>query len=184
MINLRTGSNRIRNRAAILAAAGMLWIGSTQVLPAQTAATVAVAEDTQDDRACSLASVAGEWAYTETGTVIPATVAVPFAAVARYTLDANGNLSGSATSSSGGTVSNVTLKGIGTVNSDCTGTLTVGVYALGTLVRTVDFDLVYVDHGREGRAIVTSLVLANGTAVPAVLTVDARKLFHGMRREQ
>ena len=182
MSNLRTGSNRIRNRAAILAAAGMLWIGSTHISPAQTATTVA--EDTQGDRACSLASVAGEWAYTETGTVIPATVAVPFAAVARYTLDANGNLSGTATSSSGGTVANVTLKGMGTVNSDCTGTLTVGVYALGTLVRTVDFDLVYVDKAREGRAIVTSLVLANGTAVPAVLTVDAKKLFHGMRREQ
>jgi hypothetical protein len=182
MRNIRTGSNRIRNTAAILAAAGMLWMGSTHVLTAQTATTVA--EGTLGDRACSNASVAGEWAYTETGTVIPATVAVPFAAVAKYTLEENGNLSGTATSSSGGTVANVTLKGTWTVNSDCTGTLTVGVYASGTLVRTAAFDLVYVDNAREGRAIVTSLVLANGTIVPAVLTVDAKKLFPEMRREQ
>ena len=178
----RTGSNRIGHMVAILAAMGMLWMGSTQFLPAQTVTTVAA--DSLGDRACSNAGVAGEWGYTETGTVIPTTGAVPFAAVARYTLDARGNLSGTATSSSGGTVATVTLKGIGTVNSDCTGTLTVGVYASGTLVRTVDFDLVYVDNAREGRAIVTSLVLADGTAVPAVLTVDAKKLSHGMRRER
>ena len=63
------------------------------------------------------------------------------------------------------------------VNADCTGTFTVGVYASGSLVRTATFDVVYVAGGREARAIIASLVLANGTVVPSVLTVDARKVF-------
>jgi hypothetical protein len=177
-----TGSNRIRNTVAIMAAAGMLWMGSTQFAQAMTEAN---AGDSSHDRTCSNAEVAGEWAYTETGTVIPATVAVPFAAVARYTLDASGNLSGTATSSSGGTIANVTLRGTGTVNSDCTGTLIVGVYAsAGNLVRTATFDVVYVDNAREGLAIVTSLVLANGTTVPAVLTANAKKLLHELPHER
>ena len=177
-----TGSNRIRNTVAIMAAAGMLWMGSTQFVQAQTDANVA--EGSLHHKTCSNAAVAGEWAYTETGTVIPGTGAVPFAAVARYTLDAEGDLSGTATSSSNGTVANVTLKGTGTVDSDCTGTLIVGVYASGTLVRTATFSLVYVDNAREGRAIITSLVLASGATVPAVLTANAKKLFHELPSER
>jgi len=173
MIGSMIGSNRIRRAAATLAAVGMLWMGSTHFLRAQTAYY-------PEEASCSTASVAGAWAYTETGMVIPATGAVSFNAVARYTLDAEGNMSGTATSSSGGAVSSVTLKGSGTVKSDCTGTLTVGVYTTaGTLLRTVTFAFVYVDNAREGRAIVTSLVLANGTAVPAGLTINSKKLFPG-----
>jgi hypothetical protein len=129
-----------------------------------------------EDRSCSNAGVAGAWSYVETGNVYPAGAAVPFSAVASYTLDGSGNLSGSAVSSSGGTVSSVTLQGTGTVNSDCTSTLTVGVYSHGTFVRTVTFAIVYVNHGSEGLGLVTSLVLANGTSVPAVLTIDAKKV--------
>ena len=65
----------------------------------------------------SNADVAGAWGWIETGTVIPSTGAVPFAFVARYTLDADGNLSGTETSSSDGNIANLTLKGTGTVNS-------------------------------------------------------------------
>jgi hypothetical protein len=180
MRHSRTGSNWIRNTIAILAA--VLWVGSTQFVQAQTV-TNAEGESLRDGL-CSNAAVAGEWAYTETGTVIPPTGAVPFAAVARYTLAVDGDLSGTATSSSGGTVSNVTLHGIGTVNADCSGTLTVDVYASGTLVRTATFGIVYVDNAREGQAIVTSLVLASGASVPAVLTFDAKKLDHRLHRER
>ncbi|WP_433983890.1 hypothetical protein RBB78_00010 [Tunturiibacter empetritectus] len=94
------------------------------------------------------------------------------------------DLSGTATSSSDGNISNVTLKGTGTVNSDCTGTLTVGVYGSGALVRTATFSIVYVNNAREGRAIVTSLVLASGATVPAVLTANAKKLFHELPSER
>ncbi|MCU1313949.1 MAG: hypothetical protein JWM54_1706 [Acidobacteriaceae bacterium] len=160
-------SSRIRRAAAILAAVGMLWVAGQ--------GTRAAAEE----QSCSTAGVAGEWAYTETGTVIPATGAVPFAAVAKYTLYEDGEMSGAATSSSGGAVSNVTLKGTGTVNADCTSTLTVGVYsAAGILVRTATFQLVYVNGERQARAIISSLVLASGVSVPAVLTADATRVFH------
>ena len=176
MMNSTTRSNRIRNTVAMLAATCMLLAASTCYLSAQTTAARGF------EGVCSTASVAGDWAYTETGVVIPATVAVNFSAVARYTLDAEGNLEGTATSSSGGTIANVTLKGSGTVNRDCTSTLTVGVSSSGTLIRTVTFDVVYIDNARGARALVTSLVLANGTVVPAVLTIDAKKIVHGLMR--
>ena len=70
------------------------------------------------------------------------------------------------------------------MNPDCTGTLTVGVYASGNLVRTATFDVVYVDGSREARAIIASLVLANGTIVPSVLTVDAKKVFERPQNER
>jgi hypothetical protein len=165
--------NRIRNTVVMLAAAGMLSMGATQLVQAQTAAG-----DSWRNGACSNADVAGAWGWTETGTVIPSTGAVPFAFVARYTLDADGNLSGTATGNSDGSISNVTLKGTGTVNSDCTSTLTVGIYESGTLLRTATVVFVYVDNAQEGRGIVTSIVLAAGTNVPSVLTINARKLFH------
>jgi hypothetical protein len=169
------GSIRTRMTVTMLAAVGMLWMGSAQGLYAQIGGSDA--GESSRSMACSAAVVAGDWAYTETGSVFPASVAVPFAAVARYSLNAGGDLVGIATSSSGGTVANVTLKGTATVNADCTGTLTVGVYSSGSLVRTATFDVVYVAGGREARAIIASLVLANGTVVPSVLTVDARKVF-------
>jgi hypothetical protein len=173
----------IRTRPTVaMLAMGMLWMGSTQGLYAQTERSDG--GESSPSKACSVTAVAGEWAYTETGSVIPVSVAIPFAAVARYTLDAGGDLSGTATSSSGGTVANVTLKGTGTVNPDCTGTLTVGVYASGNLVRTATFDVVYVDGSREARAIIASLVLANGTIVPSVLTVDAKKVFERPQNER
>lgn len=145
-------------------------------LQAQTAANTARHSNT-----CSNSGAAGDWAFTETGTVIPATGAAPFAAVASYTLDTNGNLSGTATSSLGGTVSQLTLEGSGTVNSDCTGTLSVRVYESGSLVRTANFDVVYVNNSRAARAIITSLILASGTSLPAVVTFDAQKVFDGLR---
>lgn len=157
----------------------LLLTAASLSLQAQTAANIA--EHSMDDRTCSNARVAGDWAFTETGTVIPATGAAPFAAVASYTLDSNGNLIGTATSSLGGTVSNLTLEGSGTVNSDCTGTLAVRVYESGSLVRTAGFNVVYVNNSRAARAIITSLVLANGTSLPAVVTFDAQKVFDGLR---
>jgi hypothetical protein len=182
MKNDITGSIRTRMTVAMLAAAGMLWMGPAHGLYAQTGRSDA--GESSRSMACSAAVVAGEWAYTETGSVFPSSVAVPFAAVARYSLNAGGDLVGIATSSSGGTVANVTLKGTGTVNADCTGTLTVGVYASGSLVRTATFDVAYVARAREARAIIASLVLANGTIVPSVLTVDAKKVFECPENER
>jgi hypothetical protein len=44
--------------------------------------------------------------------------------------------------------------------------------------------VVYVAGGREARAIIASLVLANGTVVPSVLTVDAKKVFECPQNER
>jgi len=135
----------------------------------------------QVPRTCSLAGVAGEWGPTLTGTLTLPTGPIPFAAVQRITIDAAGNVSGSQTGSAGGTVREETIKGNITVNSDCTGTLTVGIYGQsGNLSRTAVWAVVFVDNEREMRAILKSIVLADGTPVPAVLTMDSKKLFHGV----
>jgi hypothetical protein len=145
-------------------------------------AAVALAED---DGTCSNARVAGEWGYSETGTLyLPTGAAVPYASVGSYTLDADGNLSGARTASAGGTIMKATIKGTATVNSDCTGTETLSFYdASGNLTSTAVKALVYVDHGREVRKIVTSAALANGTSLGAVLTTNAKKQFPGHGKE-
>jgi len=144
---------------------------------------LAAVASAQDDGTCSLAGPAGQWGYTWTGTIILPTGPVPAAAVGRATLDAKGNISATQTSIVGGKVSEDTLKGIFTVNSDCTGTQTVSVYdKSGNLLRTAVGATVSVDNGRESRATMTSLVQPNGTSLPTVITMNAKKQFP--RKEQ
>jgi hypothetical protein len=141
--------------------------------------SLAAVASARDDRTCTLASVAGQWGYTITGTLYLPTGPVPFASVGRSTGDAEGNFTATQTSAVGGKVSEETAKGTSTVNSDCTGTLTASIYdQSGTLTRTAVWALVAVDNGREFRAIIKSLVLEpSGTSVPAVVTENAKKLF-------
>jgi len=151
-------------------------------------AAAASAQD-RDDGTCSPSRVAGEWGYTYTGTIIlPApTGPVPSAAVGRATFDAAGNVSTTQTSSTGGKVAENTVKGTYTVNSDCTGTLDVSIYDPSgtTLLRTATWAVVFVDHAREFRAILTSLVLEpSGTSVPPIVTMNGKKLFHGRGNEE
>jgi hypothetical protein len=129
---------------------------------------------------CSTAGTAGQWGYTFTGTLISPTGAIPIAAVGLATFDAGGSFTGTQTSSIGGSVSQDMLKGTVAVNPDCTGTLNASIFnQSGTLLRTAAWDLVVVDNGREVRAIFKSLTLANGTNVPAVITVDVKKVVPG-----
>lgn len=147
--------------------------------------SLAAVASAQDEGTCSNAGVAGEWGYTETGTLILPTGAVPYASVGSYTLDADGNLSGARTASAGGTIQKATIKGTATVNSDCTGTETLSFYdESGNLISTAVKALVFVDNAREVRKIITSAVLPNGTSVPAVLTTNAKKLFPDHDNEQ
>lgn len=143
-------------------------------------ASLAMVAQAQGDGICSSDRLAGAWGYTYTGALILPTGAVPAASVGRFTVDAPGNLSGTQTSSVGGSVSEDTIAGTVAVNSDCTGTATVRIYSpSGTLLRTAVLALVFVDNAREFRAIFQSLVLANGTNVPAVITMDGKKLIPG-----
>jgi hypothetical protein len=145
--------------------------------------SMAAVASAQVQGSCSPASVAGTWGYTDTGTLITPNGPVPFAAVGTITVDADGNFTGTQTSSAGGNVVKNAIKGTGTVNADCTGTATVRVYdELGTTpLRTATFFTVFVDNAREEREIATSLaaILPDGTSVPvpAVITGTARKLF-------
>jgi len=147
--------------------------------------SMAAVASAQDERTCSSARVAGEWGYTETGTIFLPTGAVPYASVGSYTLDADGNLSGARTASGGGMIQKATIKGTATVNSDCTGTESLSFYdESGNLLSTAVKALVYVDNAREVRKIITSVKLPNGVSLPAVLTTDAKKQFPGRAKEQ
>lgn len=129
------------------------------------------------NRSCSQADVAGKWGYTYIGTIILPTGAIPAAAVGSFTLDADGNLSGTQTRNVGGGVGVETIKGTGTVNVDCTATYKVDVYdGAGNLLRTAVLAVVFVDNARELRAIFASLVLPNGASLPTVITLDGKKL--------
>jgi hypothetical protein len=118
-------------------------------------------------QSCSLRGVAGSYGYTTNGT-IPTLGGV--AAVGRISLEEDGNMTGTQTSSFNGAIVQETLSGTYTVNAHCTGTATVNVYHSGVLARTTSLDVVWDNHQRELRAI----FLTAGT----VLTINGRKIFN------
>jgi hypothetical protein len=137
-----------------------------------------LAQAAQADNACSVATAAGSWGGTLTGTLILPTGPVPAAATARLTFNTQGNMtSGTEARNVGGGFANETITGSWTVNSDCTGTLTGNIYESGVLVRTSVLSIVFVDNMREVRMVQQSLTLPSGTTLPAVITVDAKRLF-------
>src|ERR1700680_3472216 len=74
---------------------------------------------------CSNAKAAGKWGFTLRGTLILPTGPVPGAAVGRLSVDEDGNISGTEARNVGGGFANETITGSWSVNSDCTGTVTV-----------------------------------------------------------
>ncbi len=145
-----------------------LLFGLARVAPAQSRG------------ACSSFSPAGTWGFTHTGTIIFPTGAVPVALVGTFTVDANGNLSGTQTGALGGQISTTTLQGTLTMNPDCTGTLTARVYdQSGSLLRTVVWHAVYVDQAREAFGVATSLTLPNGASLPTIMPGQAKRTDPG-----
>jgi hypothetical protein len=139
----------------------------------------------QADDSCSTANAAGEWGFTLTGTLILPTGPVPAAAIARGTLDAQGNIvSATEARNVGGDFANETITGSWIVNSDCTGTLTINAYESGKLVRTSVLSMVFVDNLREVLMIQQSLTLPDGTSLPVVINVEAKKVFSDKGNEQ
>lgn len=124
--------------------------------------------------ACTKVTSSGKWGFSTTGS-IPAIGAL--AATGVFTQDASGNITGTQTRSLNGDIADETFTGTATVNPDCTGTDTIQVFESGVLVRTTILHLVYDDDGREARAVFTSLVLPDGTSLPTIITIEARKLF-------
>lgn len=132
----------------------------------------------QDEGACSNSSVAGKWGFTTSGTIVGIG---PRASLGILTLDGAGNLrSGKATASLNGSVTDETFSGTYSVNPDCTGKLAIQIFDLsGNKLLSATLDLVFDNNVHELRAIFTSAVLPNGTALGTVITVQAKRLFPG-----
>lgn len=126
---------------------------------------------------CSIATVAGSWGVTLTGTLLLPTGPVPGAAVAKLNADSAGNITGTEARNVGGGFANETIAGAWTVNSDCTGVVSANIYESGVLVRTVVLSLVFDQSSTEIRMLQQSLTLPDGTSIPVVVTVQGRKLF-------
>jgi len=139
----------------------------------------------QGHPACSNAALRGAWGYTETGSVIAptptgGTVTLAAAAVGRYEFDRAGNFEGDQNSSAGGAVGADTKQGTYVINADCTGTLTLTAYRDGVPQRLSIWAFVLVDDGREMRAIMTSMTLADGiTKLSPIMTMTARQVHAG-----
>lgn len=156
---------------------GVLLLAAGAFLATKPRAMKMVATVRADEgTSCSLATVAGNYGFTITGTLILPTGGVPVGAIGRATFGANGSFSGTETRSLGGSVAEETLEGTFKVNPDCTGSLTATVFESGTQVRTSVFAIVFDDNAREGRALQTSLVLPVGTSVPNVITAETRRI--------
>ena len=117
---------------------------------------------TDQRKACSIASLHGTFGFTATGTV---NGIGPVARVGWETFDGKGNASGTATTSLNGSINPSTFTATYTVNPNCTGTATEDDSVIGV----AHDDLVIVDAGREIRAI---SVDPGGT-----LTADWKKQF-------
>ena len=124
---------------------------------------------------CSTRSVAGDWAFTLTGTILLPTGAVPAAAVVSGSADRDGNVAGKEGRNVGGGYADETFVGSWTVNSDCTGIATVNFYESGQPVRTSVLAIAFDDNSREIRMVQKSLTLPNGAQLPVVITVEGRK---------
>ena len=125
---------------------------------------------------CSTQTVAGDWGFTLTGTLILPTGGVPAGAIATATVDKNGTIThGTEARNVGGGYADETVTGYWTVNPDCTGTLNVNIYESGQLVRISVVSMTFDDDSAELRGVQKSLTLPDGTNVPVVLTLEARK---------
>lgn len=128
-------------------------IAKTFAIAAVTALTLGLAPTAKaDDKGCSTASLIGTFGFTSSGFITPPAVAGPFAGVGTQTFDGNGATTAAATQSQNGNIRQVTITGTYTVNSDCTGTLTLLASPGGF---TSHFYFVIDDTGSELLAICT-----------------------------
>jgi hypothetical protein len=126
-----------------------------------------------EEHECSLTRSAGKWSFTDNGTVVGIG---PRAAAGVFTLDGKGSLlNGVAVSSLNGSVASETVSGTYTVNSDCSGTFDVKIYAAGTELFELTAFIAFDDNMRELRGVFTSVVAPNGASLATVINIEARK---------
>jgi hypothetical protein len=124
---------------------------------------------------CSLGSAAGNWSFTDNGTIVSPPLGLR-AAVGRFTLDAEGNLvNGVATSSLNGGVASETFYGTYTVGHDCTGTIDVKIFSSNIELFEVTLFTAFDNNMNELRGLFTSVTAPNGTQLTTVVSLDAKK---------
>ena len=120
------------------------------------AQSVLAQEPSSAAKGCSNATLKGSYTYTSTGTLtdsyVPPPYAGPFAEIGAQNFDGKGKTTGTATLSSNGSISRVTISGTYKLKSDCTGTMTLNIPELDA---TVHADFVTGIFGVQIRAIVT-----------------------------
>jgi len=126
---------------------------------------------------CSLAALAGKWAYTYTGTIFTPNGAFPLASVGHFHQDTAGNLEGTQARSVAGSSGVEEISGTITPNGEgCAASGTINVLVGGQLQRTAKLALAYDQDGNHVRAIFESLALPDGTNLPVVITVDGNRV--------
>jgi hypothetical protein len=160
----------------LLVLAALVLVGVSTV----TASAVTRSGAAAPTPACSIASVAGAWGHNFDGWTNQG-VLTPLAGAGRTAVDGQGNVSGTETSTPwfGGPSSVLTMTGTLSMNADCTGTLTVHLYAQSSaLVGTEVWAVVYVDNETAMRGTLATLNNAGGFNIPsASATLNADKLF-------
>jgi len=122
---------------------------------------------------CSLARAAGNYSFTDNGTVIGVG---PRTAVGTLTLDSRGNIpNGVATSSLNGSIAVETVSGTYTVNPDCSGNIDVKIYSGGTELFEITGAIAFDDDVKQIRGIFTSVTAPDGTVLLTVINLEARK---------
>lgn len=151
-----------------------LLFAAAAFVPSNTPPIKAPATVRADEGApCSLARAAGSWAFTDNGTVIGVG---PRVAVGVLTLSETGNvLNGVATSSLNGSIADETFFGTYTVNSNCTGTISVEIFQSGTEILAVTGNIAFDDRMQELRGIFTSALVPNGPSLSTAVALEARK---------
>jgi hypothetical protein len=141
---------------------------------AVVASMAAPAQADDHHHQCSLAGAAGNWGFTDSGTVVGVG---PRTAVGILTLDSAGNvLNGKATSSLYGSIADETFSGNYTVNPDCTGTLAVTILVGGVPAYDVTLYIAFDDDMRALRGLFTSVVVEpSGTMLSTVIALDGKR---------
>ena len=122
---------------------------------------------------CSMAASAGSWSMTDTGTVIGVG---PRVAVAVFKLDGEGNLTdGVGVSNLNGNVAGETFRGTYTLDPNCSGTATAKIYSGGVEILQLTAFIAFDDNMKELRMVFRSVSTPDGTVLPSVISLQARK---------
>ncbi len=122
---------------------------------------------------CSMEASAGNWSMTDNGTVVGIG---PRIAVGVFKLDGRGNLTdGVAASSLNGNIASETFAGTYTLNPNCSGTASAKIYSGGQEILELTTFIAFDDNMRELRMLFTSVTTPDGTPLPNVISLQARK---------